>query len=101
MTADRFILVAYDISDDKRRTKLHNKLLDYGTPVQYSVFECLLSAANEHKMREAVKRIISPKKDHVRFYPLCKSCLARVETTGGREILDKLPNAVVVETPKT
>lgn len=34
--ARQFVLVVYDISDDRRRTRLHNTLLDYGTPVQYS-----------------------------------------------------------------
>ncbi|MCA9946822.1 MAG: CRISPR-associated endonuclease Cas2, partial [Anaerolineales bacterium] len=83
----QFILIAYDISNDKRRTKLHNKLLDYGTPVQYSVFECLLDEKAEKEIRQAVKRIIRPRKDHVRFYYLCASCLQKVETTGKREIL--------------
>jgi len=49
----QFVLVVYDISSDKRRTRLHNKLLDFGTPVQYSVFECLLGA--EELAREVVR----------------------------------------------
>jgi CRISPR-associated protein Cas2 len=40
MNNKQFVVVVYDISNDKRRTRLHNALLDYGTPVQYSVFEC-------------------------------------------------------------
>ncbi|MEM7117798.1 MAG: CRISPR-associated endonuclease Cas2 [Chloroflexota bacterium] len=92
----QFILVAYDISHDKRRTKLHNVLLNYGTPVQYSVFECLLDQKSEEKMRKDVKKVIRPKKDHVRFYPLCGACLKKVETTAGKEILSELPNAIVV-----
>ncbi len=91
-----FILVTYDIGDDKRRTRLHNALLNYGTPVQYSVFECLLDAAREKEMRRAVRRIIRPKLDNVRYYYLCASCRKRVETTGGKEVLDDLPPAIVV-----
>lgn len=98
MTKHQFILIAYDISNDKRRTKLHNLLLNYGTPVQYSVFECLLDEKSEKEMRQAVKHLIRPRKDHVRFYPLCKNCLAKVETTGGREVLNALPAAIVVGT---
>ena len=94
--SQQFILITYDISDDKRRTKLHNTLLNFGTPVQYSVFECLLDAAAEKKMRAAVKRVIRPKKDSVRFYYLCAACLKRVETTGGREALGELPPTIVV-----
>jgi len=94
--SQQFILVAYDISNDKRRTKLHNALLNYGTPVQYSVFECLLSKKGEKKMRQEIDRIIRPRKDHVRFYYLCATCLQKVETTGGREILTELPPAIIV-----
>jgi CRISPR-associated endonuclease Cas2 len=38
------ILVSYDIPDDRRRTKLAHTLKDFGQRVQYSVFECLLTA---------------------------------------------------------
>ena len=93
---DRFVLVVYDISDDRRRTKLHNALLNFGTPVQYSVFECLLEAASEKKMRRTVKGIARGKTDNVRFYYLCGACLKQVETTGGREVLSELPPAIVV-----
>lgn len=91
-----FILVAYDISNDKRRTKLHNALLNYGTPVQYSVFECLLDEKSEKQMRQAVDRIIRPRKDHVRFYTMCRSCLQKFDSSGGQEILAELPSAIIV-----
>ena len=38
-----YFVVSYDISDDKRRTKIHNTLKSYGQRVQYSVFECDLT----------------------------------------------------------
>jgi len=38
-----FILVTYDIENDRRRTKIHKVLEGYGISVQYSVFECFLS----------------------------------------------------------
>jgi CRISPR-associated protein Cas2 len=61
----RFVVVVYDISDDKRRTKLHDVLLNYGTPVQYSVFECLVKAATLEKMKAHVARVIKPRQDQV------------------------------------
>ena len=91
-----FLLVVYDISSDKRRTKLHNTLLDYGTPVQYSVFECSLNKEDMLRMKKAVGRIIRPKKDHVRYYPLCANCLEKVEVIGGRDVLGKPDAALVV-----
>ena len=92
----QFILVVYDISDDRRRTKLHNALLDFGTPVQYSVFECLITPKQEVRMRQKMLKVIRPKKDHVRFYVLCANCVSRVKVTSGREVLTSQPNAVVV-----
>ena len=97
MSTSQFILVTYDISNDKRRTKLHNTLLNYGTPVQYSVFECLLDAKGEKEMRRAVSRVIRKRKDHVRFYTLCAGCLQKGETTGGHDILSALPPAIIVD----
>jgi len=36
-------VIAYDIPDDRRRTKVHKILLGYGTWTQYSLFECFLT----------------------------------------------------------
>jgi len=85
--AKQFVVVVYDISNDRRRTKLHNVLLDYGSPVQYSVFECLLDAKALARMKRAVGKVIRPRVDRVRFYYLCHGCLERVEVTSGAEVL--------------
>ena len=90
-----FVLVVYDISSDKRRTKLHDTLLDYGTPVQYSVFECIVDAERLNKMKQAVNKVIKPTKDRVRFYYLCQRCLARTEVTSGPEVLHE-SEAIVI-----
>ena len=37
-----FVIVSYDIPNDKRRTQVMKTLKDYGAHVQYSVFECEL-----------------------------------------------------------
>jgi CRISPR-associated protein Cas2 len=87
MAACQFVLVVYDISNDKRRTKLHNVLLNYGTPVQYSVFECCLEPEKLRQMRRAVRRVIRPRVDRVRFYYLCERCLPKTEVTSGVEVL--------------
>jgi CRISPR-associated protein Cas2 len=90
-----FVLVVYDISHDRRRTRLHDTLLDFGTPVQYSVFECLLDERRLAKMKEAVGRVIKPRQDRVRFYYLCQSCLARTEVTSGPEVLHETEAIIV------
>jgi len=90
-----FVVVVYDISHDRRRTKLHNALLNYGTPVQYSVFECILDGERLEKMKAAVMRVIKPRQDRVRFYYLCQNCLARTEITSGPEVLHETEVIVV------
>jgi len=96
MADNRFVLVVYDISNDRRRTKLHNVLLDFGTPVQYSVFECLLDEKSLAKMKKAVKRVIRPKSDRVRFYYLCATCVSKTEVTSGAEVLSSKGETLVV-----
>jgi CRISPR-associated protein Cas2 len=91
----QFIVVVYDISSDKRRTKLHNALLNYGTPVQYSVFECLLEPEKVEEMKQAVGRVIRPRKDRVRYYYLCQKCLSKTEVTSGPEVLEEVDVIVV------
>ena len=36
-------VIAYDIPDDRRRTKVHQILMGFGKWTQYSLFECFLS----------------------------------------------------------
>lgn len=96
MSTQKFILIVYDISNDRRRTRLHDLLLDYGTPVQYSVFECLLTAKEEEKMVKSIRKLISPRKDAVRYYTLCADCLAKTVITSGKELTKPPAGALVV-----
>ena len=61
MADKQLILVAYIISNDRRRTKLHDLLEGFGTPVQYSVFECLLEAEEITKMKTMVQKTVRPR----------------------------------------
>lgn len=84
--ADRhFVVVAYDVPDDRRRTRLHRVLLNFGTPVQYSVFECLVDERELRRLKQSVAKVLRPRLDHVRYYYLCAACQGRIEATGGRE----------------
>jgi len=94
--APQFIVVVYDISNDRRRVKLHNLLKDYGSPVQYSVFECLLEPKQETAMKKRVVKLIKPKVDSVRFYHLCAACVKQIEVPGAKVALTEPPDAIVV-----
>lgn len=91
----QFVIVVYDISNDKRRTRLHKKLKDYGSPVQYSVFECVLAGDEIRRMKGDVRCIIRPRLDHVRYYTICGACRKKVEVSGHREISAE-PDVIVV-----
>jgi len=78
-----FVVVTYDISDNRRRTRLHRKLKDFGTPVQYSVFECILGHQHLKKMKQTVRKVIKADEDLVRYYPLCEGCRRRIEAING------------------
>ena len=78
-----FVLVAYDITDDKRRTRVSDTLLAFGsTRVNYSVFECLITKANLKKLKKQIEEIINKKEDNVRYYTLCQSCIQDIENHG-------------------
>jgi CRISPR-associated protein Cas2 len=76
-------VVAYDIPDDRRRTRVHRALSGFGQWTQYSLFECFLSVKERVLLREKLDRLLKPEEDSVRFYPLCEHCLGKVKTVGG------------------
>lgn len=77
-------IIAYDIPDDRRRTKIHKILSGFGTWTQYSLFECFLSKKELILLKSKLAKYIEDTQDSVRFYPLCANCLEKVETVGGQ-----------------
>jgi len=75
-------MVAYDISSDRRRTKVHKTLSGFGQWTQYSLFECYLTEKQYLQLRQKLDRHLEASQDTVRFYPLCASCREKVETVG-------------------
>ncbi len=77
-------VIAYDIPDDRRRTKIHKVLCGFGTWTQYSLFECFLSKKELVLLKSKLARHLNDVQDSIRFYPLCANCLDKVETVGGQ-----------------
>ena len=75
-------IVSYDIIDNKQRTKLAKKLLDFGMRVQYSVFECNLTNKQIEEMKKQALKFVDPEKDSFRIYRLCDQCIKRIESFG-------------------
>ncbi len=76
-------IIAYDIPDDRRRTKIHKLLSGFGTWTQFSLFECFLSKKELVQLKAKLVVHVNETRDSVRFYPLCTNCVEKVETVGG------------------
>jgi CRISPR-associated protein Cas2 len=83
-----YIVVSYDVPEDKRRTKIHKILKSYGQWMQYSVFECDLTETQYAKLRSRLNKVIKPNADSIRFYFLCVCCQGKIERIGGEQPID-------------
>lgn len=68
----KLVLVIYDIVDNKRRAQMVKLLNSYGTRVQKSAFETLITIRQYTKMIEGIEKIIC-NEDNVRLYRLNSS----------------------------
>ncbi|QVL30008.1 CRISPR-associated endonuclease Cas2 [Telmatocola sphagniphila] len=58
-------IIAYDIVDDKRRTKVHKILKGRGEALQYSVFQCALSRSEYVVLQSDLWEILNLHEDRV------------------------------------
>jgi CRISPR-associated protein Cas2 len=90
-----YLVVSYDIHDDKRHTRVHKVLKNFGKRIQFSVFEYDLTKEQILRMQHALMRIIKEEdQDSVRFYHLCDICKRKIDRIGG--ILPQEEGPVVV-----
>lgn len=82
------MIVAYDIADDKRLTRVAKVMLDYGARVQKSIFELTVTPQVFREMKERVEKIIVWEKDGVKYFPLCERCSGTMEIIGQGEFID-------------
>jgi len=75
-------LIAYDIPNDRRRTRLHNTLCGFGTWTQFSLFECFLDDKQLILLQNKIEKLINPKEDNIRIYHICHTCQGKTETIG-------------------
>jgi CRISPR-associated protein Cas2 len=77
-----FYVVAYDIPEDRRRTKIHKILSGFGQWTQFSLFECYLTEKERLALQAKLDKVLNEAQDRVRFYSLCEGCLKKIETVG-------------------
>ena len=92
------IVVAFDVSDDRKRYRLVRVLKNYGVRVQKSVFEVPeLARAAYLRMRSQAEGTIDPATDSLRYYSLCAACMERIEHHGaGPGVLDPPPSFRII-----
>jgi CRISPR-associated protein Cas2 len=77
----KFIVIAYDVEDDRRRRQVAKLLEASGKRVNKSVFECFLTDGQLEKLRGKIARRVT-RYDSVLFYRLCRDCIERIERQG-------------------
>lgn len=88
------ILVTYDIPSDKRRKKICEIMKDYGTHVQYSVFECELTDKHLDIMKKRIKKIVKEKEDSFRIYYLTNKEPVVIEL--GTDRIEKFDGIIMI-----
>lgn len=90
-----FVLVSYDISDDKRRNKAAKALKAFGDRVQFSVFEMNVNHEEFQKMVRKLRPHINEKQDSARIYRICENCKRAVDIIGLGTVSED-PDLIVV-----
>jgi CRISPR-associated protein Cas2 len=81
-----FIVISYDIEDDKRRSNVSNIVANFGKRIQYSVFECIVSKEQLAQLRSLLSEVINKEADSLRIYQLCESCYKIIQELGKGEV---------------
>lgn len=77
-----FLVVSYDITDNRRRLRVAAALEDCGERVQKSVFECHLEEAQVGDLKARIEAELDTECDRVRYYLLCPKDRAAVVFDG-------------------
>lgn len=85
--ATMFTVIAYDISQDRKRRRVATILEDHAVRVQGSVFEAWLTARQTEALRLRIERLLEPG-DSLRIYVIAQAGLARCSAFGGPVIGD-------------
>lgn len=73
----RLYLIAYDIADPRRLSRVHRTLKKQGLPVQYSVFTLVTKRKALLSLLEAIENLIEPTEDDIRCYGLPENLEAK------------------------
>lgn len=69
-SAKYLVLIIYDIIDNKQRLAISKLLLGFGTRIQKSAFECLLTQKQYRKLLNALEKHIFSENDRLAVYKI-------------------------------
>ena len=91
-----FYVIVYDIPCDKRRKKIADLLEGYGSRVQYSVFESVLTKQQYKQLCSRLQKLIKSDEDNIRIYPITRHTLEQVKTWGVGTSLTSPPSSIII-----
>lgn len=77
-----WLLVIYDIRDERRLQKVAKFMEGYGKRVQKSIFECYMDHLSFKQMKKDLENIIEIPEDSVKYFRLCSSCWEKALAIG-------------------
>lgn len=80
-----YVVLCYDIEDNRRRGRLQRRLKRYLLPVQKSVFEGELKHGLLDQVLGLVRRTADLQVDTIRIYVLCRGCRSSTLLLGTAE----------------
>lgn len=84
-----FWIITYDITDNRRRTRIDRALKNYAVRVQESVFEGWVSHIRLRQLKRELRREMNLACDNIRLYNLCHWCEGAIQSQGkGRRAED-------------
>lgn len=90
-----FYILAYDISNDKRRAKIAKLMESVGSRVQGSVFEAWFSSTELDRVILRSMKVLNEKEDTLRIYFLCEECRGKMRVKGVGKVTEK-PGLVLI-----
>lgn len=95
------VLITYDVSfesetGERRLRQIAKICQDYGTRVQYSVFECDIDSTQWVQLKAELFSTFDEKTDSLRFYMLGKNWRSKVEHHGAKAAIDLFGDTLII-----
>lgn len=81
-------VVCYDIVCDRLRAQAARRMLDFGTRIQDSVYECNLDTKGYERLLRQIEHFPLGDEDKIRVYRICADCVERVKIYGKGELTE-------------